>query len=202
MEPQTTSPNKSKIIGGVLVVLGLLVLGIMGYAYYRTMQGTTKGNTSVDPFTPTRDLNNKTEQPQGNVDEVKVFFVDVENKRGVAETIGCGDSMIAVTRDIPSKNLTMEELIKAALTYLFEVKTAEVGKGGMYNALYQADLTVTKIELKDSNATVYVEGALLLGGTCDDPRALEQVTRTILQFAGVKDYKMIMNNNTEIFRHD
>lgn len=100
-------------------------------------------------------------------------------------TVGCGDSTVLVTREIPEDSSNFEsERIQLALEALFAVEGQNYGESGLYNALYQSDLTVESVDWVQSNddpkeITVALTGSIASGGTCDDPRIVAQIEETV-----------------------
>ncbi len=116
---------------------------------------------------------------------VKIAMIQLNTKGD----IGCGDSILYVSRVVPST----EEVLKAALSELFSIKTQYYGQSGLYNSLYKSTLRADKIEIVDGIATVYISGTTSLGGECDDPRARAQIEQTVLQFPTIKSANIYIN---------
>ncbi|MDZ7660318.1 GerMN domain-containing protein [Fodinibius sp.] len=164
---------------------------------------------SQDTETPVNGVNDSEEQADNVVDNdsddpededeslpdsVDVFLVDVEAAEE-GEGIGCGDEMVAISRDIePTAGVLM-----AALTELFSITEDEYE--GYYNALENSDLGVESASVEDGVATVYIEGEVSVGGVCDEPRFEEQIRQTVLQFSTVESARIFVNGTPlgEIF---
>lgn len=112
---------------------------------------------------------------------VKIFLIALEDGGVSGPAVGCGDSALAVNREIPSTT----GVLRAALEDLLALDDQFFGESGLYNALYQSDLRVEGVALKDGTATVDLSGSLLLGGVCDSPRVKAQLEQTALQFSTV-----------------
>ena len=95
--------------------------------------------------------------------------------------IGCGDTIQLVESSSLKHKTTDEELIQAALGALFQVESSTYGESGLYNALYQSELSVNSVTLSDDKKTVMVAltGTIASGGICDDPRIEAQILETI-----------------------
>ncbi|MFA4814517.1 MAG: hypothetical protein WC653_00210 [Candidatus Gracilibacteria bacterium] len=96
--------------------------------------------------------------------------------------IGCGDRVQMVEKDVSSNSKAGK--IKAALESLFAIEGSDYGESGLYNALYQSDVTVDSVILTSSDTEsaaveVTLSGSIVSGGTCDDPRIEEQIIQTI-----------------------
>ena len=95
--------------------------------------------------------------------------------------IGCGDTIQMVESSYVDGGATTETVIQAALEALFQVEGSNYGESGLYNALYQSDLSVNSVTVSDDESTVMVTltGSIVSGGTCDDPRIEAQIRETI-----------------------
>jgi|SRR3989344_1010709 len=121
---------------------------------------------------------------------VKIFLVALNDDGKSGIKVGCGDSLVAVNREIsPTK-----AVLKASLESLFLIKNKSYGQSGLYNALYNSKLKVDRAEIADGKATVYISGTVSLGGVCDNPRFEEQIKSTVLQFPTVKEASIFINN--------
>jgi len=125
------------------------------------------------------------------VTKVTLFFIAGGDKGRSGKLIGCNDSVIPVEFEIQAG----EEPIKAALELLFSFKDQLVGPVQLYNALYQSNLRVDRIELDPSGeAQVWLSGEYLLGGVCDNPRFKAQIEETVLSFDQVSTVMVYIND--------
>ena len=106
--------------------------------------------------------------------------------------VGCGDSLIPVTVDVPAATTT-EGKITAALQHLFSLHDPFYGQSGLYNALYENMLTIDSVSLYGSTAGVILSGTTGSRGTCDDPRIEGQIEQTVLSVPGVTNVVVILN---------
>jgi hypothetical protein len=107
------------------------------------------------------------------VTNAKMYLIALEDAGKSGPAVGCGDSLVAV--DIPGKDG------KAAMQYLLGLHNDYYGQSGLYNALYQSDLKIDRINATAENINVELTGTLLLGGVCDNPRVHDQLIATIRQ---------------------
>ncbi len=112
------------------------------------------------------------------------YLVAIGDNGQSGQAVGCGDSLIPVQTDVGNQPTT-EAKISAALSKLFAIHSQYYGESGLYDALYQSNLTVTSVHIEGSRAVVHIDGTLQLGGVCDDPRALGQIDATVKQFTGI-----------------
>lgn len=120
---------------------------------------------------------------------VKVYYIALEDNGVSGAPVGCGDSAIAVEYPIGFG--------KGPLEYAYEkllyARERTVGESGLYNALYQSDLTLVSAEIRDGTAVIALEGTLLLGGECDSPRVQAQLEMIPGQFPEVTAVEISLN---------
>ena len=127
-----------------------------------------------------------TEESIPTFTSVQVYLVSLDD----GGAVGCGDSLVAVTRYLPTP--TTMPLTKS-IQELLSIKQQFYGQSGLYNALYQSTLSIEKLTLENRHATIYLTGQFLLGGVCDDPRALGQLRTTATQFQTVDTADIYVN---------
>jgi hypothetical protein len=118
-------------------------------------------------------------------------LIALEDNGVSGPAVGCGDSVVSVERSIAPTQAPL----RAALNELLAIREQYYGLSGLYNALYQADLTVDNVTI-DSNglATIHLSGTLMLGGVCDGPRVQAQLEYTALQFSTVRSVQIFVND--------
>jgi spore germination protein GerM len=87
-------------------------------------------------------------------------------------------------------------VLKAAVESLLSLKMQYYGQSGLYNALYQSELRLDGVNIKDGVAIINLSGSLQIGGECDSPRVEAQIQQTALQFTTVKDVSVRINGRT------
>lgn len=127
--------------------------------------------------------------PAGTVNRVNIYLIALDDNGRSGPRIGCNDSVIAVTRDITPTTAPLT----AALTTLLNVRSQYYGESGLYNSLYQSDLQITRVAVEQGRATIELSGTLRLGGTCDNPRVMAQLSETARQFSTVQDVAIFVN---------
>ena len=109
--------------------------------------------------------------------EVTIYLVAIEDNGQSGKKIGCDDSLVPIV-------IASESILESpwnALETLLRIEADVVSELGLYNALDQSNLDLVKFETKDNSVKVYLEGEMMLGGVCDNPRVEEQLYATILQ---------------------
>lgn len=131
----------------------------------------------------------ETEEPGEGGAVVYLVALDAGGEEG--ESIGCGDALVPVDVQLDPA----ADPLEAALGELLAIDEEFYGQSGLYNALYQSDLTVAGIQMEGSTAIVALEGDVLLGGVCDTPRVQAQLTQTALQFEDVQNVEFLINGD-------
>ncbi len=122
--------------------------------------------------------------------QVKIFLIALNDNGKSGPKVGCGDSAVAVTRQVPPTAAPLT----AALNELLSIHSQYYGESGLYNALYQSNLQVQSVILSNGKATIKLTGTMSLGGECDDPRFEAQLTQTALQFTTVQSVDIYIND--------
>jgi hypothetical protein len=121
---------------------------------------------------------------------LKIFLIGVNDNGVSGKLTGCGDSVVAANAEVPYTT----GVLKASMTKLLSIKDQNYGQSGLYNALYQSNLKISSLALKDGVATIRLTGKMTLGGECDNPRVQAQLEETALQFSTVKKVVIYINN--------
>lgn len=187
--------NRNRLI---VATLGILFLALVGYGYVATRQNSQPSPTPF-PYVVSPTPNSVTTmvspavsvspQPskgsQATVNQVKIVFIALNN----GGNVGCGDSTQQVIRTLAPTTAPL----KAAMQELLAQKSQYYGQSGLYNALYQSNLSVQDASINNGVATINLSGTLQLGGTCDSPRVQAQLEQTALQFSTVTKANIFIN---------
>lgn len=76
--------------------------------------------------------------------------------------------------------------LQGALEALLALRETWDARTGFYNALHGSRLEIDRIERAGPEVRVHLKGYLEIGGACDSPRVLAQLTETALQFRDVQ----------------
>jgi len=120
---------------------------------------------------------------------LKIFLIAINDNGVSGKMIGCGDSAVAVNVEVPYT----QGVLRAALDKLLSIKDQYYGQSGLYNVLYQSNLKIDSLTIKDEEAIIHLTGKLTLGGECDDPRVQAELEQTALQFSTVKKVSIFLN---------
>lgn len=118
-----------------------------------------------------------------------MYLIALEDAGQSGMQIGCNDSVIPVIIEIEPTIAPMT----AAINQLLSLNDQYYGQSGLYNALYQSDLTLEGINIVNGEAIINLSGALQLAGACDNPRILAQLEQTALQYSTVSSVTINLN---------
>lgn len=123
------------------------------------------------------------------VSEYKLFFIALGDNGKSGELVGCGDSIVEV------KNQTQftPTILAFSVEKLLSLKDQYYGQSGLYNALAGSNLTLESASIEKQIATVKLKGELSVSGTCEAPRILAELQKTVLQFPSVKEANILIN---------
>ena len=186
--------RKSVVIVTILIVAliitgGALFMWRQGLADTTDQQASQSANASpsATPSFGSADVPSANETAQPVEQNVSLFWVAVGDTTAGAE-IGCGDSLVGVNQKITTST-PLADTIRALLA----IKDENYGQSGLYNALWQSDLSLQSASISNGVATIALTGNLRLGGACDNPRVKEQLTVTATQFDSVDSANITLN---------
>jgi hypothetical protein len=109
--------------------------------------------------------------------KVQVYVIALHDRGAKGRAAGCGDSVVPLEVDLPAPAPALE----GALSALLALQDGAEDKD-LYNALEHSPLKVDRIDRTGPEVRVYLSGYVEIGGDCDGPRILSQLTETALQF--------------------
>ncbi|HEV2856746.1 MAG TPA: GerMN domain-containing protein [Thermoanaerobaculia bacterium] len=122
------------------------------------------------------------------VRKARIFLIAIEDHGSAGPAVGCGDSAVPVEADLPAPSPalwgSLETLLSAGKRY---------ESAGFYNALANSPLRVERIDRSGSTVRIYLNGYLEIGGECDSPRVLSQLTETATQFPDVEKAEIFLD---------
>lgn len=125
----------------------------------------------------------------GRFTRTYIYLIALEDGGASGPEIGCGDSAISVIAEIEPTVAPMG----AAYHYLLALEDEYYGESGLYNALHRSSITLQGINIVNRQATVRLNGELILGGACDAPRVEAQLSETALQYTTVESVRIFVN---------
>jgi len=180
-----TNPTKRIIYILVAVILVTVILGAFTYWY---LKRSTSITTKPTPISSGQVLESETP----SLTTVSIFLIAQNDNGKAGKLVGCGDSVVAVERQVAST----DAILKATIEELLSMKDQFYTKSGLYNAYYQTDLKLANVNIENGVATIKLTGTFSSSGTCDDPRFKAQVEETAKQFPTVKEVKIYINDKT------
>lgn len=122
--------------------------------------------------------------------QVKVYLVALDDGGKRGRKIGCGDSLVPVTRPVRAGGTPLRAAVEELLSVPHEYE------GGLGNYWWGEDLKVQSISMRGGTATIRISGKLYVAGICDQPRIEEQIKATARQFPGVRRVRVFVNGRT------
>ncbi len=176
----------------ILIVLALIA-GVFGYLFFtkpsRPTPSASPSNQPSSTLTNTPSATTSTATPIGTT-KIKIFMIAVDDNGASGKLIGCGDSAVAVEREVPQT----QAVLKAAMEQLISVKDSTYGGSGLTNPLSQSSLNFVSATIDNGKATVKFTGNLSLPGECGDARIQAQFEQTALQFPNVESVDIFIND--------
>jgi hypothetical protein len=127
------------------------------------------------------------------VRKVKVYLVAVGDEGKLGRKIGCGDSLVPVTRSIKATGAPL----KAALQELLSLPKEYAGDSRLNNFWVGDNLRVKSVSIRAATATIHITGTgPFIAGVCDQPRITSQIEATARQFPSVKRVKVFVNGRS------
>lgn len=120
---------------------------------------------------------------------VRIYLIAVGNNGQMGRKLGCGDSLVAITRAIAPTTAPLT----AAIKLLLSDHRQYYGRSGLYNALYRSRLKVVRARVAGGTAVIDLVGTMRLGGECDNPRVGAELRQTALQFPTVHQTSISIN---------
>lgn len=123
-------------------------------------------------------------------DRVRVFLISPEDGGALGRKVGCSDSAVPVEVVLPRPRPALEGSLEA----LFSLEGRYHGASGLYNPIYASPLEIEAIQRVGPEARIRLGGYVEIGGDCDGPRILAQLTETALQFSDVQRVTFFMGD--------
>lgn len=124
---------------------------------------------------------------QSKTTEIKVYLVAYNDKGKTGEKFGCDDSLVPVTRTIK----TTSQPLRSAIEELLAIPAKYNDK--LSNHWGERDIKVKSVSIKKGTASINLIGIPAVGGICDEPRIIQQIVKTAMQFPTVKRVKVFVD---------
>lgn len=175
-----------------LALLVALTAGISLSACSSPEPAPTLGTSSALPSSSATNTQSSTPAPSSAKETtaaLTIFYVAVDDQGKSGPKIGCGDSMVA-TESAPE---TFTNQVETSIRMLLDDKSSEHGQSGLVNALAASDLRFINSTISGDEVAVDLSGTVSSGGTCDDPRIIEQLKYTAKTAAGVGSARILID---------
>lgn len=123
---------------------------------------------------------------------INIFLVALGDDGKNGKKIGCGDSLVPVTRTIKKTSAPLA----AAIRELLQTPQHPEGTPNLENFWKGRNLKVKSVAISNRTATIYLTGEVFVAGVCDEPRIESQIQATALQFPTVKRVKVFIGKRT------
>lgn len=177
----------------VAVLLGLSMAGCTttGPATLEPTTATTAQSSPPGAFPAPSDGSGNTPEPSPSTTTaaLTVFYVAVDDQGKSGPLIGCGDSLVATE----TEPRAFTNHVEAAMVALLGDNSATHGESSLLNAVAASELRYVSSKVGDDQVEVDLSGTLSSGGTCDDPRIVEQLKFTAKVAAGVGSARILLN---------
>ena len=121
----------------------------------------------------------------------RIFLVHIDDGGRNGQAIGCGDSLVAVDRPVPSGNDRALQ-VRSILTSLFTAPSS-FPPTGLYNVFSKGTIRIDNVRIDGGLLEVRLSGQALIGGICDAPRFDGQIKATLQQFDWVRSVTVFVN---------
>lgn len=127
--------------------------------------------------------------PPADFTRTRIFLIALDDGGASGQPIGCNDSVIPVTVDIPPTRA----ILRGSLERLLSLRDPYYGESGLYNALHASRLSINDVRIENRVAIISLSGQLVQGGVCDTPRIQAQLEQIALQFSTVDRVVIYIN---------
>ena len=115
------------------------------------------------------------------------YYVLLDDGGSGGVRFGCNDSLVGIRHSTAGP----AEPLQAAMQALLDGSAAP--SGGAYNSLSASALEFLAGSFDGTTVTVYLSGAISLGGVCDIPRVEAQLTQTAVSSVGAIRAEIYVN---------
>ena len=123
---------------------------------------------------------------------VKIYLVAIGDDGKAGQKIGCGDSLVPVTRTIKKTAAPLT----AAIQELLSTPQHPNENPKLENFWKGRNLKVQSVSVRSNTATIHISGAVFVAGACDIPRIESQIEETAQQFPNVKKVQVFVGKRT------
>lgn len=118
------------------------------------------------------------------------YYISIGDDGKSGSKVGCGDSAV----EVKTTEVTTDDLIKSTFRRLLLDHNQFYNETGLYNALYNSNLTFVGSSVSGDTVTVNLTGEFSLGGVCDIPRVQTMLEKAAQTAAGVNKAEILVNS--------
>ena len=123
---------------------------------------------------------------------IKIYLVAIGDDGKSGRKIGCGDSLVAITRPIQKTAAPLTAAIRELL-----ITPEQIGGARRLENFWKGrNLKVTSVSIRNQTATIQLSGEVFVAGVCDVPRIQGQIEETARQIPTVKKVKVFIGKRT------
>ncbi len=179
--------KKKTIINTGIILLLVISIGVIIYFAFNDSQVKEQENDFGGLSRHATKLQESDKVPSDKNTQIFVVALDGSEliKTVDGEMIGCDDKLLRV-------DLGKSVSPRVSLEKLFDYQSNEEG---VYNAFANGGpIIIDSFDMVDGKAIVYLSANGLGGGTCDAPRIMQQLEKTLLQFDNINSTEIYFNN--------
>ena len=150
------------------------------------------GNIEYDDGTSLMEILKRDQDSGRHPQSIQVYLVAVGDDGKTGKKIGCGDSLLPVTRTIKKTAAPLT----AAIRELLLTPQHPDGSPDLENFWKGRNLRVRSAAIVNHTATIRLSGEVFVAGICDEPRITSQIEATARQFPNVKNVKVFLGKQT------
>lgn len=128
------------------------------------------------------------EKSTETVTRARVYLIALEDESDAGSEGDCGGSAVPYEVNLSSPSPALGGTVEALLSL-----QERADGSGFYNALAHSPLKIERMVRSGPVVRIYLTGYLELGGECDAPRVLSQLTETATQFSDVETAEFFLD---------
>lgn len=163
--------NRHSTITALIVII-VVLLGIGGLNLWLHRHNAA----------PSHPATNSTETTGGAKTRLHLYFIALGDNGASGTKLGCGDSLIESDTDAIGTTNKLQETFQRLLASHDQT----YGDTGLYNALYESQLSYVSGSVSGDTVTVKLTGTIKQAGECDTPRIQAQLTQAAEAATGAK----------------
>lgn len=165
-----------------LIVIVVVLVGISGVNWWLHRHDKTPNSHATDSSETTTDTKTR----------LRLYFIALGDKGASGTSLGCGDSLIETDTEAVGTTDKLQETFERLLASHDQT----YGDTGLYNPLYQSQLTFVSGQVSGDTVTVKLSGTIKQAGECDTPRIQAQLTSVAKAATGATHATITVNNKS------